>query len=145
MQKVFSLDPSSHSEVESLQFLLNNGYEVKFITASHVSITGKVNSSFLESKEGRIVYILEKIEAKPSKKLDSLETVNTYKITLYQKIQIHSKDYPVFVFHKGDNNCENIKVGDKIIIDEKIFTIKEIQEFQKSFGIKGDNIAVVVE
>jgi hypothetical protein len=38
-----------------------------------------------------------------------------------------------------------LKVGDKIIIDEKIFTIKEIQEFQKSFGIKGDNIAVVVE
>jgi hypothetical protein len=53
---------------------LNNGYEVKFITASHVPITGKVNSSFLESKEGRIVYILEKIEAKPSKKLDSLES-----------------------------------------------------------------------
>lgn len=108
---------------------MNNGYEVKFAIASHVSINGKVNSSFIESKEGRIVYILEKIEAKPSKKLDSLETVNIYKITLYEKLQIHSKDNFVFVFHKGDNNCENIKVGDKIIIDEQIFTIKEIQEF----------------
>lgn len=60
MQIVFSLKPSSESSVNELQSLFNKGYEVKYITANHVSIAGKGDSINCDSIEGRIVYILEK-------------------------------------------------------------------------------------
>lgn len=144
MQKLYVLRPSASEDVKELQLLLDEGYEVKFSTASNVAIKS-ANYGESYTVYGKIYYILEKPDliknTEPVEKPESSEAVKTYEIILYQ----HSKDNSVFVFHKGDNNCENIKVGDKIIIDEKIFTIKEIQEFQKSFGIKGDKIAVVVE
>lgn len=60
MQKVFSLEPSNLRSVNELQTLLNEGYEVKYVTANHVAIAGKGSSFGSESTEGRIVYILEK-------------------------------------------------------------------------------------
>lgn len=60
MQKVFVLKPSDGMSVVNFQSLLNEGYEVKHITASHVAIAGKGDSYTSDSTEGRIVYILEK-------------------------------------------------------------------------------------
>ena len=151
MQKVFSLDPSSYSDVVSLQSLLSDGYEVKFATASHVSINGRANSYSTDSKEGKIVYILEKPEIiknpyeSPEPSEEAKTSENIYEIKFYQKILISSKDQNAFIIHKGENGCENIKVGDKVIIDGDELTVKEIENFYKSFGIMGDNIAVVVE
>lgn len=68
-----------------------------------------------------------------------------YSITKYDKFHITTKDKDVYTFHKGDNNCQDIKEGDVIEMGGRKYLIKELIEFEKSFGMKGDNISVVVE
>jgi hypothetical protein len=62
MQKVFSLEPSNFRSVKEFQFLLNEGYEVIHITAAHITSSAGGHSYSFESREGKIVYILEKKE-----------------------------------------------------------------------------------
>jgi hypothetical protein len=44
-----------------------------------------------------------------------------------------------------DNNCPNIKVGDDIEIDGLIGEIESLEWFMKSFGIKDDNVSVLIK
>jgi hypothetical protein len=68
-----------------------------------------------------------------------------YKIGKYDKLYLKSKDKDLYTFHKKDNNCEDIKVRDVIELDGRKFIIDELVEFEKSFGIRGDNVTVSVE
>lgn len=69
----------------------------------------------------------------------------TYKISKYESFYLKSRECEVYLIHIEDNNCEDIKVGDTIILDGKKHIITMIEHFQKSFGIKGDNIAVITK
>jgi hypothetical protein len=53
-----------------------------------------------------------------------------------------------------DNDCENIKPGDTITelerirdgeIDNQIYEVVGVEPFMKSFGIKGDNLGVLIK
>jgi riboflavin synthase alpha subunit len=69
----------------------------------------------------------------------------TYKIKKYSKFRLEKRGIDVYTIHKGDNNCPDISIGDEIDIDGKVLTIKEMESFKKSFGIEGENVAVIVE
>lgn len=67
-----------------------------------------------------------------------------HKITKYQKLFIHAIQRDGYTFHTVDNNCEDIKVGDRIEIDGIEGTVESLEWFMKSFGIKGENVSVLV-
>jgi hypothetical protein len=69
----------------------------------------------------------------------------TYTITHYDKFWLDYRQCDCYSFHRKDNNCEDIKVGDFITTEDGTFRIKMMEEFHKSFGIKGDNVSVTVE
>jgi hypothetical protein len=68
-----------------------------------------------------------------------------YKIKKYSKFRLEKRGIDVYTIHKIDNECPHISVGDEIDVDGKVFTIKEMESFKKSFGIEDENVAVVIE
>lgn len=68
----------------------------------------------------------------------------SYKIEKYQKFHLKAIQRDVYTFHVIDNNCPDIKVGDKIEIDGINGTVESLEWFMKSFGIKGENVSVLV-
>jgi len=69
---------------------------------------------------------------------------NYYEITKYTKFFIQHLNSDVYTIHRDDNNCPNIKVGDTINVGGEVFEIEKMESFEKSFGLKGQNVAVVV-
>jgi ribosomal protein S17 len=66
-------------------------------------------------------------------------------ITKYDKFFLNSRNCDIYTIHRGDNNCESIKVGDRVKINEELFVVKQMEEFEKSFGIRGDNVSLILE
>ena len=71
--------------------------------------------------------------------------MNHYKITKYIKCFIKHLNLDVYTIHREDNDCPNIKVGDTIDVEGLTFEIERMEIFEKSFGIKGQNVAVIVK
>ena len=69
----------------------------------------------------------------------------SYKIEKFQKLFMSSIQRDVYTFHVVDNNCPDIKVGDNIEIDGICGQVESIEWFMKSFGIKGDNVSILIK
>jgi len=76
-----------------------------------------------------------------------------YKLRYENKFYITSRGESITVNLK-DNDCENIKEGDTITelvrirdgeIDNQIYEVVGVNPFMKSFGIKGDNLGVLIK
>jgi hypothetical protein len=69
----------------------------------------------------------------------------SYKIEKYQKFFMNVLQRDTYTFHVIDNNCPNIKIGDDIEIDGINGKVESIEWFMKSFGIKGDNVTILIK
>lgn len=71
--------------------------------------------------------------------------LSIYKIEKYDKFFMQRRNRNIYSFHVLDNNCSDIKVGDIIEIDGISGEVEELIWFMKSFGIKGDNVSVLIK
>jgi len=76
-----------------------------------------------------------------------------YKLRYEDKFHITNHGDSITVRWK-DNNCENIKEGDIITelvkirdgeTDTQIYEVIGVSPFMKSFGIKGDNLSIIIK
>ena len=67
-----------------------------------------------------------------------------YKIDNFDKLFLSVIQRNTYSFHTGDNNCPNIKVGDNVEIDGINGEVESLEWFMKSFGIRGDNVTILV-
>lgn len=71
--------------------------------------------------------------------------LSIYKIEKYDKFFMQNRNRNIYSFHVLDNNCSDIKVGDIIEIDGISGEVEELIWFMKSFGIKDDNVSVLIK
>jgi ribosomal protein S17 len=71
--------------------------------------------------------------------------LSIYKIEKYDKFFMQRRNRNIYSFHVLDNNCSDIKVGDIIEIDGISGEVEELIWFMKSFGIKGDDVSVLIK
>ena len=66
------------------------------------------------------------------------------KIVKGDEFLLNARKRYCYTFNVIDNNCPDIKVGDDIEIEGKISKVEELEWFMKSFGLKGDNVSILI-
>jgi hypothetical protein len=67
-----------------------------------------------------------------------------YKIDNFDRLFLSVIQRDSYSFNTKDNNCPNIKVGDNVEIDGINGEVESLEWFMKSFGIRGDNVTILV-
>ena len=66
-----------------------------------------------------------------------------YPINSYEKFKIPNKG-EVIIVDTIKNKCADIKTGDEVEVEGISYSVKELEWFMKSFGIKGDTVSLLI-
>lgn len=68
-----------------------------------------------------------------------------YKIKKYDKFFLTSIGRHIYVIHVVDNSCPDIKIGDEVEIENEVFIVENMEWFEKSFHMRGDNVSLLLK